>query len=180
MRLRKHIAGALEKVDDYLLDSEWFPYAVIRHAREIPWHIRRVKYFFVRGWKGWAPMDTWSFDSYLSRVISEGLKHMAENSNGYKLGLCGVCKKTERGLGNDWRSGKRVGRGGCTCERDWPLMLEKISRDIKAADEFEGDHKMYEILKTDDKEYSRLRKLAYAKQKRALLLLAANFNGMWD
>jgi len=43
--------------------------------------------FYHRGRYGWAPMDVWSFDSYLERVIGAGLNHLAENSHGAPSGF---------------------------------------------------------------------------------------------
>ena len=38
--------------------------------------------FFQRGKRGWAYSDTWSFDNYLSKVISEGVSHLKKNTCG--------------------------------------------------------------------------------------------------
>lgn len=44
---------------------------------------RRLLGFFIRGWRGWAPHDTWSFDHYMAGVIAGGLKHLAEHTHGW-------------------------------------------------------------------------------------------------
>jgi hypothetical protein len=43
---------------------------------------RKIPNFFVRGYKGVAKSDTWSFDHYLSRVIAAGLREMAKKPHG--------------------------------------------------------------------------------------------------
>ncbi len=44
---------------------------------------RPVYSFYHRGRYGWAPEDTWDFDSYLSGVISQGIGYFRKNSNSY-------------------------------------------------------------------------------------------------
>lgn len=48
-----------------------------------------VKRFFKKNWqrarRGWSHQDTWSFDTYLARVIGEGLIHLSENAMGHPV-----------------------------------------------------------------------------------------------
>jgi len=57
------------------------------HFSNIPQNIKEfgrwIKSFFLRGMYGWAPCDTWSFDTYLAKVMSEGLAYLSTNSRGY-------------------------------------------------------------------------------------------------
>ena len=39
----------------------------------MPYFLRRIKYFFQRGIRGWADEDIWNFDDYLARIIIDGL-----------------------------------------------------------------------------------------------------------
>ena len=48
--------------------------------RRIP---REIKWFFQRAIRGWADCDTWSFDGYLSKIISQGLKRLKAHKMGY-------------------------------------------------------------------------------------------------
>ena len=57
-------------------------YFCIRQLRKIPQAIREVKWFFQRGKRGWSNSDTWEFDTYLAKVISEGIKHLKEINHG--------------------------------------------------------------------------------------------------
>jgi len=52
---------------------------VIDYISTIP---KQVKWFIQRGKRGWADVDTWSFDSYLSEIISQGITHLAKNVYG--------------------------------------------------------------------------------------------------
>lgn len=60
-------------------------------GRSFPWNFwyffidlpKQIKWFFQRGWRGWADADIWSFDWYLSRVITSGLKHFKKNLHGH-------------------------------------------------------------------------------------------------
>lgn len=47
------------------------------YVSEIP---LRVKTFIQRGRQGWAVSDTWGFDYYLAKVISEGTKHLSKHA----------------------------------------------------------------------------------------------------
>lgn len=47
----------------------------------------RIGTFVQRGKRGWAMSDTWEFSYYLSKVISEGIYHLKENSYGCPVGL---------------------------------------------------------------------------------------------
>lgn len=43
----------------------------------------KLKNFILRGKKGWCPEDTWNLDVYLSKIISETTKYLADNLNSY-------------------------------------------------------------------------------------------------
>ena len=47
------------------------------------YEFRKFRWFFVRGWKGWAPNDTWCFHGYLAKVIKEGCQHLKEIQHGH-------------------------------------------------------------------------------------------------
>lgn len=52
---------------------------------EIRHHIRRVYSYFVRGYHGVAPMDIWSLDRHVFRVLSRGMRLLAKNPQGYPM-----------------------------------------------------------------------------------------------
>jgi len=57
----------------------------IEWVREIRYQTLKLRSFFVRGWRGWSGMDTWSLDHYLARTIGPALRHMAEHAHGHPL-----------------------------------------------------------------------------------------------
>lgn len=56
--------------------SAWYRY-FWNFVSEIPLN---VKTFIQRGFKGWAISDTWGFDYYLAKTISEGLRHLSKHA----------------------------------------------------------------------------------------------------
>ena len=56
--------------------SAWHIY-FWNYVSEIPLN---VKTFIQRGIRGWAVSDTWGFDYYLSKVISEGVRHLSKHT----------------------------------------------------------------------------------------------------
>jgi len=48
-----------------------------------------IRYRFVglfqRAWRGWADVDTWSYDHYLAETIAPALRHMAARAHGYPM-----------------------------------------------------------------------------------------------
>jgi len=56
----------------------------ISNIRHFP---KKIKWFIQRGRRGWADCDTWSWDSYISRVNIEGLKFLKENKHTYPNNL---------------------------------------------------------------------------------------------
>lgn len=44
--------------------------------------LRRVRWFWQRGRRGYSDRDLWSFDHYLSRVIAGGMRQLADGAHG--------------------------------------------------------------------------------------------------
>jgi len=59
-------------------------YRICNFIEDIPFYIKR---FYQRGKRGWAESDTWNFDYYLSKVISEGVKHLQKTVHGCPTNL---------------------------------------------------------------------------------------------
>jgi len=55
----------------------------IRNFCDIPQHIRRLKWFYQRGKRGWADCDWWGMDYYLVDIILPMLKELKEKTHGY-------------------------------------------------------------------------------------------------
>lgn len=56
----------------------WLRYGIKNKIENTP---LRIKTFIQRGKRGWANSDTWGFDYYLAKVISEGVHHLKENTH---------------------------------------------------------------------------------------------------
>lgn len=65
-----------------LRDAYWATWRFFRYS-ELRYKIRKVYWFFLRGWNGWAPNDTWSLDTYLDVVIRDAVEHLRKNNMGY-------------------------------------------------------------------------------------------------
>ena len=48
---------------------------------KIPYAIKRIYWFFQRGYRGYSDKDTWDFDYYLATVILGGLKQLKKYSH---------------------------------------------------------------------------------------------------
>ena len=76
----------------------------------------RLRAFCERGWNGWAKDDTWNYDLYLSKIISEGLIHLKSYKQGTppeiykKYDKKGVSQEVKDAQAND----------------EWEEKLEKI------------------------------------------------------
>ncbi|SRR5712691_11226565 len=60
------------------------PYWLRRWARWAEWKYlaRRIRGYFVRGYRGWADYDTWGLDHYMAGVFAGSLRHLAKNNHG--------------------------------------------------------------------------------------------------
>lgn len=72
----------------------------------------KLKNFIQRGKRGWCPQDTWNLDVYLSKVISESVKHLRENTVSYPHEMS---------------------------FRQWKKILKQISEDIVIKDYFQTE-----------------------------------------
>ena len=65
-----------------LQDAYWTVWRFFRRS-ELRHNIRRVYWFFIRGWRGWAPNDTWNLDTYLDVVIRDAVEYLRNHKQGY-------------------------------------------------------------------------------------------------
>lgn len=79
---------------------------------------KAVTWKWQRANRGWSEYDTWAFQSYLARVISEGVGHLAETVHGHPVGLCS-CKDKAHTKKEDW--------GKCDGFEVWKSTLRQIS-----------------------------------------------------
>lgn len=60
----------------------WIRHGIWNYIHDLKWRIPNACGRMKRGW-GYA--DTWNFDYYLAKVISEGLKHLKKYQHGYPI-----------------------------------------------------------------------------------------------
>lgn len=84
-----------------------------------------AKHFIQRGRKGYADCDLWSFDSYLSEVISKALLELRDTAHGYPTDLCEKC----------WGPFEEH---NCRGFENWQAILTEISEGF-AQDKFSSD-----------------------------------------
>jgi hypothetical protein len=106
----------------------------IKEFFDIPYHIRKVKWFLQRGFRGWADCDVWDFDHYLSRVISGGLEHLSRNNHGFP------CTMQKR-LFNKGMIENLTQDENDKCAEEWTNILLNTSELFKRFDNW-GDHEI--------------------------------------
>jgi hypothetical protein len=114
----------------------------------------KPKYLWQRMTRGWSDADVWNFDGYLARVIAGGCRRLRDTTYGYPMEVYN-------------RKGKLVGEGDQ--DAAWRTMLARI---IDGMELFEVE--VNEDIPREHWESHKKRKLD------ALLLLAYNFEGLWD
>jgi len=65
-------------------EIKWYErlwWRVQRFFTDLKYLPKEVKYFWQRGRRGWSDRDSWNFDTYLARIISEALKWNASHRN---------------------------------------------------------------------------------------------------
>lgn len=105
---------------------------VYRFVSKIPLEVRT---FIQRGRKGWSTRDTWSFDYYLAKVISEGVLHIKKYASGYPSGLSEV-QWTDilNKISNTFEVYRRISEGNLYLIKDkehkekWQTRLNEINK----------------------------------------------------
>jgi len=64
-----------------LFEKIWWP--TRRFFLDIPYNIKKIKWFWQRGTRGWADCDCWDMGYYLAKIIVPMLKHLKKNKIGY-------------------------------------------------------------------------------------------------
>ena len=81
---------------------------------EIRHRFRQVYSFFIRGYHGVAPMDTWNLDRYVLSNLSRGMKTLAKNPKGYPFWI-----PEEYGLDTDEHGAALSDAKAVECWQDW-------------------------------------------------------------
>lgn len=136
---------------ELLKDAYWAVYCFFRW--EVAYFPREVKWHWQRAFRGWADCDVWSMDRYLSPVIEGMMRELAENGISY---------------------------GGYFTPESWKAMLLEIADALKGARDVEDwDYPVGRPKEETAAFYDRVN-AAYERQKKALYLMADNFQSLWD
>lgn len=125
------ISGTGSDGKEYTLDGYWEHSKHFSRINPSPWWIKihhwrdshrlrvsmkynDIKWFIQRGKKGYSDYDLWSFDSYLSNVISKALIELRDLSHGHPADLCDDCMQP--GEGHE-----------CSGFDNWQKILTEIS-----------------------------------------------------
>jgi hypothetical protein len=100
--------------------------------RDIRGHIRRVYSYFIRGYYGVAPMDSWSLDRHVFRVLARGMRLLAKNPHGYPTWI-----PEEYSLDTDEQGSAVNTEQAVECWQDW-LIAHAEWLEWYLADEIEG------------------------------------------
>jgi len=100
-------------------EKVWWP--TRRFFKEIPYNIKKIKWFWQRGRRGWADCDCWSVDDYLVSVIVPMLKHLKENTHGYP------------------------GYGKASTSQKWEAVIQEMIEAFEAADRVIADEYYIEV-----------------------------------
>ena len=119
---------------------------------------KRIKWFYQRGRHGWADCDTWSFDSYLSRVIAEGISHLRRINKGTPSGLLQF--DSNMNTINEEES-----------NREWIAILDKISHAFQKYHDIQFDFSDNQIQLEEEVE---------KELNEAFPLLQKWFGALWD
>lgn len=83
----KKVENLIERLEDWLekhpkLEDVYYQ-IVYRTPSDIREFFNSIKWFFQRGKRGYAESDIWGFDTYLSEVLSKGLKDLHDVVHGH-------------------------------------------------------------------------------------------------
>ena len=155
---------------------EWYDncYWFIRHGiwqyiYDIPLNI---KSFFQRGIKGWANSDTWGFDSYLSKVIYNGLLHLKKHKHGYPITITPkIVKDPNKDIDYDEN------------EQNWNDIMDKMIYAFKLANDLgTGEREFYlsKLSKEKQLKFKCLTKEEDKKMKMGMGLFIKHYYNLWD
>lgn len=125
----------------------------------IPFYIES---FFQRGLRGWADCDTWEFDLYLAKVISQGVKHLKKYDNGIPSNIYNKYKD-RKDLTQKQKDALAI--------KEWKAILNNI------IDGFESMPKLFEVKLLNNE---KLRNKHMDKLDLAFGLLKKHYFDLWD
>jgi len=152
-----------------LRDTYW---KIYNYIERMPLNIMS---FFQRGKRGWSSQDTWSFDLYLAKVVSEGLAHLKKHQCGYP------CELTEgqwidilNKIINTFETAKRIGENDTFYISSKEFTTERYEEYCKIADNLNK-------IKDEEDNYIRVLDLKQSKRyEEGFDLFKKYFFSLWD
>ena len=162
-------------------------------------YVKGVRYFFQRGWRGYADCDYWDADGYFEHVMLGVIKNLRERTQGYPAGLVSDSNLDIAVVGAEHLDGMVV----------WHGILDEIILGLEAAIDLkreltvpdgvysdapleweplegqDGFVKLVKLVETDEPRFNKdlyetwaepLRK----RKKRAAVLLLRHWGSFWD
>lgn len=149
----------------------WIKYGVRQKIDELQWKIpnciQRVK-------RGWGNADTWRFDGYLARIISEGCKYLKEHK-------CGIpCEYLPNNDKIPYESNKKDEIEGI---RRWNEVLDKIIFAFKTLYEITSGEKEFYLESLSEEKRKQLNCITKEENDRieeGKKLFIENFHNLWN
>ena len=133
---------------------------------------REIKWFFQRGYRGWADCDIWSFDTYLSKVIYSGLIRLKEKQNILPTLHSGITEED--------------------AQKEWDFIMNEViyafkmwHRCANSDAEFwypdnNGEHALKPIVEEKYPDIYLMSKEDDARMKNGMKLFIEHFGSFWD
>lgn len=116
----------------------WAPRFWFRNLKQL---IRNCKFAYQRVTRGYADCDIWDFDSYLSELIINGSKHLADTTHSYPV------KLANDEVINDYQK--------------WQEYLYKMASHFEKVNELEWEFANYEEIEKEFTEGMNMLKNSY-------------------
>jgi len=104
-----------------------------RFILEIPYNLKKIKWFYQRGRRGWADCDWWDMSGYLIGIILPMLKELREYQHGYPgTGDADTPEKWNVILDRmifGFEAGKRVSNDDYFLETNADILIRKPTSD---------------------------------------------------
>ncbi len=116
----------------------WVRYGVWQWLEERP---RAIRWFFQRGRRGWADLDSWNFHAYVAGVIAGAVDHLGEIAHGYPARFHRELNRSHV-LGSVSETGEISPEQADANQIRWNEILGDISFAFRAAKQI-GDDRWY-------------------------------------
>lgn len=155
---------------DRLFSWRWAPYRWMKSFFRLP---KEIKWCWQRMTRGWANSDTWSFDSYISKVIADALTYFADNLHSAPPEMFDETAYTTDG--NHRIANRELHNQGF---ENWKICVGKMVAGFRAVEEIDNLD-----MKDFDNDYEAFTKKGdevEAKRIEGMNLFVKHFHALWD